>query len=241
MNNRSFFTAAAALGAMAAYACASDAANLVWKPKVGRQLHFRAVINFTAGQNKVRFSSNVTHKIKSIRSDGAVVVEDDQTGFNVVQNGADITEQSRSQELLPDPTWETDVVTPRGEVISKATNAPNPNPPRMDPISAFIYPDHPLNAGDAWKRIIKGDASKGTYDAVQTYTFVGAESVQGVDGYKVAVTYTETNAPLNITASGTVWLSKEDGEELKASRHVKNADLGPFGTGEVDTESQLIL
>lgn len=237
MNRKFLFSSALTLAAIVSFATVGDSANVTWKPKVGNEIHYKFVseIPDLGGQGDMKLGADVDHKITEIRPDGNVVVVDKQSDFSVTLNGTDMTQAAAGQ--IPQSVTETTIEKPNGQIVERKTDAPaQMAQPRMDALSEFVFPDHSVNVGDTWSKNLTGDKAKGTFDSQTTYTYQGKEAVGGTDSYKIAFEYKETNAPSNITASGTFWVSADDGELVKATMKVKNAQLGPLPSVDMTTD-----
>ena len=231
-----------ALLALSALAALYKPVELSWKPKEGATYNFKGhtvfhKVSTPAGVLDLTFDEKMTSTNKEVKPNGNVVLEAKHTDFKAMLGDIDASSMGMS---LPKEINETTEIKRNGEIVSTTSDAPKEmQSPRMDEISTFIYPSKAVNVGDTWTHQVKGDSSKPTYNTVTTFKYLGEDTMNGTPAYKVGMDYKETNAPTNITATGTFWVAREDGELLKAEINVKNAELGgglPPAEGDVTFE-----
>jgi len=230
------------LAALAAIAAIPLAANIVWKPKQGVSYNYKSHAVFhkvqgPTGTVDITFDEKMVATNKEIQSNGNVVIETKHNDFKVLLGEVDAIAMGAP---IPKEINETVIEKPNGEIISTTSDAPKEmQSPRMDAISSFIYPGKPVSIGDTWSHSVKGDRAKATFDTLATFKYVAEETVGSMPAFKVEMNYKETNAPTNITATGTFWVAESDGELLKAQIAVKNADVGggmPPADGDLSVE-----
>jgi len=226
MNRKILFAFALLTAAISAQASAFDPVTLVWKPKAASVMKYtqkgtiyNAPIPGMTGD--LKFTATVTNTVKEIQSGGNILVEAKQENFTMSVGG---------QDMGGGPPNVVEVLTekPNGFIIARKAddNAKGGDSPRLDQLQQFTFPDKPVNVGDTWNLEQKGESASDTYDSVTEFTFRGADSVNGIAGYKVEFTYKETNAPTATTATGTVWVSQDTCDLLKIVAKIKNAQLG---------------
>lgn len=228
MNKRFLVASLAALTTLFAYASSWDAVKIAWSPKAGAEFKYKLkIVTHNIQGQDLKISANVAHKIKEIKTDGNIVVEDKQSGFSVFLGDTDMSAQG-----IPIPQVITETLTQKanGEVVERKSDAPaDMDSPRMDAVSAFNFPDHAVNVGDKWTRTSKGEKAKGTFDTESTFTFAAAEAIGSIQCYKVDVVFKEVNVASGetpITATGSVWVGVDDGEAVRIVMQIKNAEFG---------------
>ena len=103
----------------------------------------------------------------------------------------------------------------------------------------FVYPDKELKAGDTWTIKRDADSGKGIFARETTFTYESTETIGKWNCHKIKVDYKEIGAPTNIEATGYMWLSAEDGSQIKGSFKMKNVEFGP-GAPPADADSEMM-
>jgi hypothetical protein len=241
MNKKLLVATAFVMASLSALAFVAEPVKIAWAPKAGTEFKYKfrstaSNIQGPTGPTDLKISADLLHKIKEVKADGSVVVEDRQTGFTIFLGDTDVKSLGAP---IPDSIVETSIEKANGEVIERKSDAPAEfQNSRMDNVASFIYPDHAVNVGDTWNRKLTADKAKGTFSSETTYTYSGSDTIGSIKCNKIDVAFKETDAPTNVTATGTYWISAEDGELVKASIKMKNADFG-HGMPPADTETTI--
>ncbi|HEY3783618.1 MAG TPA: hypothetical protein VGL56_21245 [Fimbriimonadaceae bacterium] len=233
MNKKVVLSSSLVLVALASYASLRDPVKISWKPKVGdaHTYKWKSVADNVQGSD-MKLGSDMTETVKAINADGSVVVEDKQTHLSLVLGGNDLSNNPQ----IPQEVTETITEAPNGHVLKRVSDQQQGDSPRINAISQFIYPDHAVNVGDTWTFKGAADKAAGTNDYQIDYTYQGKETADGVDAYKITVSFKELNTTAPISGSGTVWVAADSGSMVKMSAKLKNADLGPLGTTDLSVD-----
>jgi hypothetical protein len=228
--------AAAVLLAGAAVAVAQEATKIKWTPKAGSSQNYRLVVNGNMQGMDFEFSTKIAHKVVEVRPDGNIVVEERQHGGEVKLNGTAMDVPGGMPEITVRM-----VSKPNGEIVERKSNGPEGmENPRLENSFAFIFPDKDLKPGDTWKRETKADKAKETYSTETVYTYAGTETLNGKKTHKITFKFREIDAPSNMTGEGTVWLRVEDGELVKGTYNLKNAEFAA-GMGATDATATMTM
>jgi hypothetical protein len=226
MSSRLGITVALGLVGVAAFAGVLDATKIAWAPKAGtvNKYKFKSVAHIQAAamSGDLTIMADMTETTKDVKPDGNIVLEDKEVNFHVTMGDQDLS----SSPEVPQSVTESITEKANGETVERHSDHADMDNKRVDRASEFVYPDKPVNVGDTWTRSFKGD-SKETFDTTTTYTYAGTETVNGIACNKITVDFKETNAPSDITASGTVWVSADDGYMVKVAMKLKNAVFSP--------------
>jgi len=223
MNRRFLLSTSCLIAAMSVYATGSDPVTIAWKPKEGAVYKFTVKFMANVAGQDFAFTSDNAETIKSVKPDHTVVLEDKATNIVVMVAGNKVDSPGT-------PDSQTDTVTESGDghVLDRKSDAAQ-KMPRLDSLSQFIYPSKPVNVGDTWTLLGKGDKAAGTVDYEVDYTYRGTDTQDGISSYKIDVAMKETAGANPMTGAGTVWIDTDTGELVKISAKIKNIE-SPAGT-----------
>lgn len=203
-------------------------ANIVWKPQVGdiHRYKWSAWSEDFPGPDGVTTLSQEeidADTIKEVRPNGDIVEEVKVTGIKAKLGSSDVASKASSEVRT-----QTLVYNPSGLLLDWSSDAKGDvDNPRMDRVERLIYPDHPVNAGDTWTYKESANPTKGIYDNEAVFTFRGSQQMNGVLAKKITFAYKETGILLSISASGTFWVSPDDGSIVKKDIQVNNLNVPP--------------
>jgi len=216
---------AAALLAVAAVAI-QDAVKVEWKPVVGSKSKIKLDVSaqFDMGGQKsdMLFGMIQTYEIKSVEGD-KVTLETKSSNMTLSVGGQDMS------AMMGDMNFNSTIVQSKsGEVISVKTDAPsNEGQARLENAYMFIYPNKEMKVGDTWSHKVKGDSAKGTVNGEYAFKLEGTETIDKWKTNKVSYTYKELSGDAPVNASGTVWISADDGNPIKGEYKMKNVVFDP--------------
>lgn len=154
-----------------------------------------------------------------------------------VDSNGNITVESVQKDLLfdgnpppgqaGDPPAVKAVYKPNGEIVSvTAPQGPGGSSIRLQNLSAFYYPEKPVNVGDMWSVDIKS-AVEGAVPLHADFKLVGPEKVGTTDTYKVDETAKETGTDAG-SIHNVFWVNPTDGEIVKQTSELTNVAFGPI-------------
>ncbi len=216
--------ASAVLIASIATAVTLDAVKIAWKPKTGSSIKYHVTANAKLespqGTAEMQYGADTVHKILEVKADGSVVVEESQSNVTIKFGDQDFS------SMAPQSSKVTSTISPVGETLERKSDQDG-DQPRMSAAMEFLYPDKEMNVNDSWTIKKPKDDKKGVFSREMTFTYLGTEKIGKWDCYKVKTEYKETDAPTNVSSSGTIWLAVEDGEVVKGSYKLKSIELAP--------------
>jgi hypothetical protein len=225
MNLRVLFSAGLVALTVAVFAGGKDPVTLQWKPKEGASYKFSTKFAGSVQGTDFQITADMVETIQKVNGDKTVTVVDKSSNMQGTAGGQEIPG-------IPDSQTDTIIEGPDGHVITRKSDAQQQNP-RADNFSQFIFPTNPVNVGDTWKYVGKGDKAAGTYDYEIDYTYRGADTQNGIQCYKIDVTMKETSGSDPMSGAGTIWLDSDTGELAKVDIKLKNV-ASPMGAMDLE-------
>lgn len=211
----------------------NDAVRLPWPPKIGARAEYKVVnVLTTPFGTKVTFEWTTTETVKEV-DDGKVTIE---------------TQSTEPIEKTDGPTGcPVKLAGPNGDIFFSVNGAYLPSQDdkgrmaaRFGNLTAFVFPEKAVAIGESWQYEVKANPKVGTWAASSTYKLLGKETIGDFDAYKTEVDYQESEGDewQRLSATGTRWISVEDGILVQEKLYVK----APYGveTLHIEIESKRV-
>ncbi len=216
-----------------------ESTKLEWKPKLNEvtkyQFNLNIPIDMGGASGAVEVSFMSISKITEIKDD-LVTSEGSMDAFKVIFNGQ---EMDMSQMGGPDMSGTVKVVTRlNGEVVSNSTPQEMGGGEAMQRMNAFYRPKTAIKVGDSWEQEWKANKEKGLQNAKARWTLKGDEMKNNVGCWKVDYVFAELDTANGMSASGTIWINKVDGQMEYLQYQFNNVSMNEMmppssGTGTV--------
>jgi hypothetical protein len=108
------------------------------------------------------------------------------------------------------------VMRPDGSLVSYSGGSSDSSTGQMHHASRILFSDKPVGVGDTWTREIKANAALGVLAATATFKVLAFEKVGAADTVKISMSFRETGSTTGLSTSGTFWIEKTTGDEVKA-------------------------
>jgi len=211
---------------VALHATPQDKVLLVRKAKVGDTARLategQLAIDMAgnAAQMGVREVSKVT--VTAVGQDGAVTMTGQSESMEMTVNG----------QVVPAPVSEPSTVVVKADntLVSHSKATADGIEGRMFYATTPMFSDKPVAVGDSWTRQIKAQPAMGVMAGTSEFKLLAFEKVNGVDTAKLSMTYKETDAGATLTCTGTFWIDRATGEEVKSEYQVNNVPMMGMGT-----------
>ena len=92
----------------------------------------------------------------------------------------------------------------------------------------ILFSDKAVGVGSTWTREVKADASVGVLPATAEYKVIAFEKVGAIDTVKISMSFHEA-APDGIKTTGTFWIEKSTGDEVKSEYEFSNLPMAQVG------------
>ena len=222
---------AAALLALAAplvaQAPAQDKVQLVRKAKAGDASRYNTLgtiaLEANGQQMTMELKQTDTITVKDVAANGDLTLESRIDSQEITFNGQQVPAQNVGATT-------TIVTRPNGSMVTY-TSAPGGDPDldrRMFNATNPLFPDTPIGVGDTWQREIK--TTDGTTVATLTCEVLALEKVDAVDTVKMKMVFTEAGDASALKTTGTYWIERATGDQVKGDVVMENVPLGPTGT-----------
>ncbi len=98
---------------------------------------------------------------------------------------------------------------------------------RFGHMNALVFPDKPIKKGDSWVHALNSDSNTGALAAEGTYKYLGTERIDKWSTHKISFQYEETGGEewQRMSATGTKWISTEDGSVVQEQVTITNAQI----------------
>ena len=190
-----------------------DVAKLVWKPQKGSVAKYDVVDVFETQFAKISYEYTSVETVEEVTA-GKVVL---------------VLERSEPKTKADGPTGCPMGIARHakltyalnGQYLDTEMERYSPLAARLGNMTALILPSKPLKTGDVWTHKVQSDANTNTRAATATFKLVGSEQIGKWQTYKISFEYEETEGSEweRMSATGTKWISMEDGtlvqEQLK--------------------------
>lgn len=200
---------------------AQDSARIQWKPKAGDTATLNMQVATSMQGMNIEVSLRSTSKVLEVTGE-TVKLEAMEQMVDLKLNG-----ESMMDQMPPDASKKTYTMRLDGEIVSYTSDGQGMDNPRLEEAFAFLYPNREVKVGEAWTRTRTADKEKGTVASKTTFTFLGAENVEGVPAHKVKMTFAETEGSTPMTFEATVWLAPGNGDMLKMDGILRNVQFEP--------------
>lgn len=217
---RKIFFLTAALAAISIQG-AQDTARIQWKPKVGDTATLSTQVTMSMQGMNIEVMLRATSKVLDVSSE-TVKLEATEQMVDFKLNGESMMGQMPSETSKKTYTMRLD-----GEVVSYSIDGQGMDNPRLEEAFAFLYPNREVKTGEAWTRNRTANKEKGTVASKTTFTFLGAETIEGASAYKVKMSFAELEGATPMTFDATVWISPENGDMLKMDGMLRNVQFDP--------------
>jgi hypothetical protein len=210
----------ALIGSQVARADDEKAVSLIVKPKVGRVMRTKGVINTSIMGMDLVANQSQTDTIKEVKDNGDVVTEITDEGSTFTVGGME-----QVQPASPPYTFTHDKLGKIKEFRKAEDNGfMSPEIAKlMDSLTAFILTDKAVKTNDTWQTELENPAVKEKKITVKD-TYLGLDKIEGKEYWKIKQT-----AEAIVDADGnkvsyeiTEWVTPTDGETYKVEGTVKD-------------------
>lgn len=229
MKRFSFILAAGVAAAIAVSAV--QGVSIAWKPKAGDTTKYKLTTKANIQGQEMSFSAILTSKVLEVTAD-KIVVEEKQSDLNVKFGEQDFS------SMMPPSITSTTTMKPNGEVIERKSEMEEAGSQRMEAALAHQYPDKQIEKGGTWVIKRAANADKKLPASESTYTYVDDEKVGAFDTWKITYVFKETEGSTPMVVNGTIWLSRANGEPVKAVYKMQNVEFQE-GMGTSDAEAEI--
>lgn len=211
-----------AVAAAIASASVVQGVKIAWTPKEGTELKYKvkSVGKITSPmEGEFSFTADMVIKTSKVGADEATQVSTTtppQIEFNGMPIDAGMPEVKNTTRMKLN-----------GEVIESKTEPAEADAggDRQSVGQLLIFPGAAVKEGETWTHKLKRNEDRKVYSTEFTFTYVGKETVGGVEVYKITAEFKETDAPTNMTGSNTFWVEVANGNLYKVESKVKNLEL----------------
>lgn len=197
--------------------------TIAWKPKEGSEIKYKMTSRSTVGDQVADFNATITIKVESVKADKVTVLA---TTSNISLKVGEQDLGAMMGSMTPSVRTVTDL---RGELLGRTVMGGGEefDSPRMENALTFVYPDKPMKVGDTWTRETNAKSFLKVPAAKTVFTYLGKEKTDFGEAYKVKLDFKEIEGSMPMTISGTMWLSVEDGNQIKSEIKGSNVEVGP--------------
>jgi len=208
---------------------ALDVVRLAWEPEKGTSARYAVRKTYETEFSKITYEFDSVVRVEAIE-DGRVVLA---------------IENSRPTVTSDAPTGcGIQVYTPtiratysrQGEYLfTEELNSSWPGPGQMTAsqvvrfghMNALVLPDKPIKKDDSWVHAVNSNSNTGALAAKGTYKYLGTERIDKWNTYKISFQYEESGGEewQRMSASGTKWISTEDGSIVQEKVIIINAHI----------------
>jgi hypothetical protein len=197
--------------------------------KEGETSRYKVVVNANVQGMEIVATNNVRFKIKEIRKDGNIVIEQTNEGGTVNIGGMEQQQpETPTTSSVRDKNFKLVEMKP-DEIAAQLLS------PEMQKLAAMVgevvYPEKTVKAGESWEVVQDNPMVKGKKFTMKM-TFVGVEKVDGADLYKVKQTATaDTSADgSKLELDVTNWMVPATGEVVRLTGKMKGVvtNFGPM-------------
>lgn len=219
-------TSIALFAAIATAKPALEPVLVEWKPKVDvtQKFQMNLAMQVDAGGQMMDINVGflITTKTTKVEKE-QVTQESTMSNFKLSMNGQEMDGMGGGEDQMGEKTIAVRKLN--GEVISDTTPAEVGGGERMMRMNTFVYPGKPLSFGDSWTKEWAANKDKGLQSAKAKWTLVGEEVKNKVDCWKIEVVFAEMDSADGISNTGTMWLSKADGEVVYSKNNFMNVSF----------------
>jgi hypothetical protein len=208
---------------------AQDKVQLVRKAKAGDVARYGMTGTMSIDANgqamTVEIRQNEKITVTAVAPNGDLTFETETEAADMTVNG----------QTMPSPavgTKATLVTRPDGSLVSFTTASTTVDVDlgkRMHHATTPVYPGKAVGVGETWTRDVKADATTGAIASTFTCEVLAFEKAEGVDTVKVKMTYLEADSAAGLKSTGTYWIDRTTGDQVKAEVTVANLPLGQSG------------
>ena len=206
-----------------------DKTLLARKARVGDVTRSSAAVSLTATINGQQLSLELKvidkFTVTEVGADGRLTMRQEMESASVSIAGNAIPSP-------PTPAPNTLVTSPTRALMTYKSGEGNAEQTsmetRMYSATTVVFSDKPVAVGDTWTRTIAADPALGLQPAKAEYRVLAFEKVGTVDTVKISMSCIESG-PDGLQASGTFWVDRVTGEDVKAEYQFKNAPFPDLG------------
>lgn len=197
-----------------------DSAPIYWKPKAGDSAELSVQVKADMQGMAIEVLLRQKTKILDVSGEG-IKMENSEEMVDLKLNG-----ESMMDAIPPGANRKVYTLRADGELLSYSVDGGQDNP-RLEDAMVFLYPNRDVKVGESWTRTRPGNKDKVVPASKTTFTFLGTESLDGVQALKVRMAFTETEGSTPMTFDATTWLSPANGDLLKLEGSMKNVTFDP--------------
>ena len=208
---------------------ALDVVRLAWKPKKGTSAKYAVRKTYETEFSEITYEFTSVVRVETI-VDGKVVLAIENSSPTVTSDGPTgcgiqvytptiRATYSRQGEYLSTEGLNTTSAGPGQMTASQVV--------RFGHMNALVLPDKPIKKDDSWVHALNTDSNTGALAAKGTYKYLGTEKIDKWSTYKISFQYEETGGEewQRMSATGTKWISTEDGSVVQENVTIANAQI----------------
>jgi len=209
-----------------------DFVKLVWTPQKGASAKFAVQDLFETQFAKISYKYTSVETVEDI-ADGRVVVKMERSEPKINADGP--TGCPISIARFAKVTYALN-----GQYLDTEMARHSPFSARFGNSTAVVLPSKPISDGDQWTHNVQSNPKTNTRAGKGSYKFLGVEQIGKWKTYKVSFSYQETEGEdwERMSASGTKWISTEDGSVIQ--EQFKMEGLASCGLESITSESKRI-
>lgn len=230
-HSRRFIAVLIALAVFAAVPVihAQDKALFALKAKVGdvtrTSIHISLMANIQGQQVPMELRMTDRSTVTEVSGEGRITLRQEVDSMSMSIAGNEIAGPPTPADVI--------VIGPDRMIVSYKSGDGDPQAAalqsRLYTASTVMLPGKPVAVGDAWSKAIAADAALGLQPAKVEFKVLAFEKVGTVDTVKVSIAYAETAAD-GLQTTGTCWLDRATGEDVKVEYQFKNAVFPEIGS-----------
>ena len=208
---------------------ALDVVKLAWKPEKGTSAKYAVRNSYETEFSKITYEFTSVVRVETI-VDGKVVLSTENSSPTVTSDGP-----TGCGIQVYTPTIRATYSRQGEYLFTEELNFSWPGPGqitasqvvRFGHMNALVFPDKPIKKGDSWVHALNADSNTGALAAKGTYKFLGTERIDKWSTHKISFQYDETGGEewQQMSASGTKWISTEDGTVVQEKVIIINAHI----------------
>ena len=206
-----------------------DAIRLTWTPNKGTTAKYAVRKTYETDFSEITYEFTSEVHVETI-GDGKVVLAIENSSPTVTSDGP-----TGCGIQVYTPTIRA-IYSRQGEYLStEKLNSTWAGPGQMTAsqvvrfghMNALVLPDKPIKKGDSWVHAVNSNSNTGALAAKGTYKYLGTERIDKWSTYKISFQYEETSGEewQRMSATGTKWISTEDGSVVQEKVIIINAQI----------------
>ena len=212
---------------------ALGSADLAWNPVTGSSFRYRVTVTYETITNGMKHDIQIetVQRTKYVEVDADRVKAETATEELKVLVDGQVARTVDKEEASKTPASTTLSYRKTGDpLLDDVGSRKTFDELRMGALVKFYRPGKTVDTGETWTAESKPSRDGATVNVKRQYTLNSDERVSGRDCWKIDYIYTETGREPAMTAKGTYWIDKKNGEPLRLSATVRNFKMpnGPL-------------